>query len=81
MQKIYEVLRLFVREENRNKNVENHIIRIIRSASFPSVSSRDVKSCRELVSLPISTTRDGNGYKPAGFYRPKPVPVKNIYAH
>jgi hypothetical protein len=25
--------------------------------------------------------RDGNGYKPAGFYRPKPVPVKNIYAH
>jgi hypothetical protein len=25
--------------------------------------------------------RDGNGYKPAGFYRPKPIPVKNIYAH
>jgi hypothetical protein len=25
--------------------------------------------------------RDGNGYKPAGFCRPKPVPVKNIYAH
>jgi hypothetical protein len=26
-------------------------------------------------------TRDGNGYKPAGFCYPKPVPVKNIYAH
>jgi hypothetical protein len=26
-------------------------------------------------------TRDGNGYKPAGFCRPKPVLVKNIYAH
>jgi hypothetical protein len=25
--------------------------------------------------------RDGNGYKPTGFCRPKPVPVKNIYAH
>jgi hypothetical protein len=23
--------------------------------------------------------RDGNGYKPAGFRYPKPVPVKNIY--
>ena len=32
---------------------------------------------------PIKTpmgTRDGNGYKPAGFCRPKPVPVKNIHA-
>jgi hypothetical protein len=28
-----------------------------------------------------ATARDGNGYKPAGFCRPKPVPVKNIYAH
>jgi hypothetical protein len=27
------------------------------------------------------TLRDGNGYKSAGFCRPKPVPVKNIYAH
>jgi hypothetical protein len=26
-------------------------------------------------------SRDGNWYKPAGFYRPKPVPVKNIYVH
>jgi hypothetical protein len=26
-------------------------------------------------------TRDGNGYKPAGFCYPKPVPVKNIYTH
>jgi hypothetical protein len=26
-------------------------------------------------------TRDGNGYKPAGFCHLKPVPVKNIYAH
>ena len=26
-------------------------------------------------------TRDGSGYKPAGFCHPKPVPVKNIYAH
>jgi hypothetical protein len=25
--------------------------------------------------------RDGNGYKPAGFCYPKPVPVKNIYTH
>jgi hypothetical protein len=24
---------------------------------------------------------NGNGYKPAGFCRPKPVPVKNIYAY
>jgi hypothetical protein len=24
---------------------------------------------------------DGNGYKPAGFCYPKPVPVKNIYTH
>jgi hypothetical protein len=27
------------------------------------------------------TYRDGNGYKPAGFCYPKPVPVKNIYTH
>jgi hypothetical protein len=25
--------------------------------------------------------RDGNGYKLVGFCHPKPVPVKNIYAH
>jgi hypothetical protein len=30
---------------------------------------------------PTRPIRDGNGYKPAGFCRPKPVPVKNIYAH
>jgi hypothetical protein len=28
-----------------------------------------------------SGSRDGNGYKPVGFCYPKPVPVKNIYAH
>jgi hypothetical protein len=29
----------------------------------------------------IAPNRDGNGYKPVGFCRPKPVPVKNIYTH
>jgi hypothetical protein len=28
-----------------------------------------------------ASSRDGNGYKPAGFCRPKLVPVKNIYVH
>jgi hypothetical protein len=32
--------------------------RITRSAPFPPVSSRDVRSCRELVSLPINTTEE-----------------------
>jgi hypothetical protein len=31
--------------------------------------------------LKNSMSRDGNGYKPARFYRPKPIPVKNIYTH
>jgi hypothetical protein len=34
-----------------------------------------------LVVCGSAPSRDGNGYKPAGFCRPKPVPVKNIYAH
>jgi hypothetical protein len=34
-----------------------------------------------LLLLSSLSVRDGNGYKPAGFCRPKPVPVKNIYAH
>jgi hypothetical protein len=29
----------------------------------------------------LNVLGDGNGYKPAGFCYPKPVPVKNIYTH
>ena len=35
------------------------------------------KSCKKCGTL----TRDGNRYKPAGFCHPKPVSMKNIYAH
>jgi hypothetical protein len=38
--------------------------------------NKEISVCWE-----IGKTRDGNGYKPAGFCRPKPVPVKNIYTH
>jgi hypothetical protein len=40
-----------------------------------------VTSALVLARPPSSRTRDGNGYKPAGFCYPKPVPVKNIYTH
>lgn len=35
----------------------------------------------QLLSCLLGTHRDGNGYKPVGFCRPKLVPVKNIYTH
>ena len=52
------------------KNVFDSIIGTL--LGMPSKTKDGLKSRK---------TRDGNGYKPAGFCRPKPVPVKNIYAH
>jgi hypothetical protein len=45
-------------EGKREEIVENYVTRITRSAPFPPVSSRDARSYRGLVSLPISTTEE-----------------------
>jgi hypothetical protein len=45
-----------VEVERADNVLRNTLPRITRFAPFPPVSSRDVRSCRRLVSLPISTT-------------------------
>jgi hypothetical protein len=47
-----------VEVEHADKVLRNTLPQIIRSAPFPPVSSRGARSCREPVSLPISTTEE-----------------------
>jgi hypothetical protein len=47
-----------VEVERADNVLRTTLPQITRSAPFPPVSSRGVRRCRELVSLPISTTEE-----------------------
>jgi hypothetical protein len=71
---IHRTVRCAKRSNDRQRNG-----RVQRSADTTTVHRQFAQS--QSRRQKAHRTRDGNGYKPVGFCRPKPVPVKNIHAH
>jgi hypothetical protein len=73
------------KKENKKKEEEEKERKMISMDFYSVAHLKAHQSAQTQVPqdphVSLLSSRDGNGYKPAGFCYPKPVPMKNIYTH